>query len=308
MSEHQTSSGHLPHSGSALSISGWLTGIYFLIELGIGLYTNSIAVLSDAFHTFSAVGGVLLATFASRISQRPADPMKTFGWYRAEVIGALVNGAFLLIMAIVVIVMGAIRLNSPIDIPTGPMLIAAAGGLVTEFISLFLLYRQQQHDLNVRGAYWHVLQTFVGSFLIIIAALVIQFTGFLEIDPILGILFGFVLLWASWGIMHDAINILMEGTPKNIDLEKILENLSNIDGVSDVHHIHAWTLTSNRHVFSAHIRLAPQYKNRFETIQKQAHELLTNSFDIYLSTVQIEITCLDESKSLGIDTKISVIS
>jgi cobalt-zinc-cadmium efflux system protein len=110
----------------ALKISGWLTGIYFLIEFGIGLYTGSIAVISDAFHTFSAVGGVILAFVAARIARRPADLSRTFGNYRAEVIGALLNGVFLAIMAVVVLVMGAMRLQDPIELSTGPTSICEA--------------------------------------------------------------------------------------------------------------------------------------------------------------------------------------
>ncbi|MCF6344055.1 MAG: cation diffusion facilitator family transporter, partial [Devosiaceae bacterium] len=153
----------------ALVISGWLTGIYFVIELAIGIYTGSIAVISDAFHTFSAVGGVVLAFVAARIAIRPADKSRTFGNRRAEIVGALLNGGFLLVMALVVLVMGAIRLNSPLDLPTTPMLWAAAGGLFTEFIALYLLYGKSKDDLNMKGAFWHVMQTFIGSVLIIIA-------------------------------------------------------------------------------------------------------------------------------------------
>lgn len=139
---------HPQATGTALSISAWLTGTYFILELGIGLYSGSIAVISDAFHTFSAVGGILIAMLAARIARRAASVQKTYGWYRAEIVGALVNGAFLLIMALVVIVMGAIRLSNPIDLPTGMMLIAAAGGLITELISIYLLYSQQKADLT----------------------------------------------------------------------------------------------------------------------------------------------------------------
>jgi len=116
------------NSDRALKISAWLTGVYFLIELGIGFYSGSIAVISDAFHTFSAVGGVVLAFVAARIAQRPATLDRTFGNYRAEIVGALLNGVFLAVMAVFVLVMGAMRLRHPIDLPTTPMLIAAAGG------------------------------------------------------------------------------------------------------------------------------------------------------------------------------------
>lgn len=306
MNAHATGHGHLTPAGHALTISGWLTGLYFIVELAIGLYTGSIAVISDAFHTFSAVGGVLLAIVAARLARRPADPSKTFGWYRAEVVGALINGAFLLIMAVVVIIMGAMRLRSPIDLPTGPMLLAAAGGLATEFVSIFLLYRQQKEDLNIRGAFWHILQTFVGSLIIIVAALVIMFTGFLTIDPILGMLFGFVLLWASWGIMRDAIHLLMEGTPDDVDLANIVAELLNIDGVADVHHVHAWALTSKRYVFSAHLRLASANEHDYGRVQIRAHELLKDKFGFFFSTVQLELTCLDEGQSQAIDTQVGV--
>ncbi|MDX5360769.1 MAG: cation diffusion facilitator family transporter, partial [Alphaproteobacteria bacterium] len=227
MADH-AAHGMMMHDGGnsrALSISAWLTGVYFVVEFGIGLYTGSVAVMSDAFHTFSAVGGVLVAIVAARIARRPADEMKTFGWYRAEIAGALVNGGFLLVMALVVIVMGAMRLRHPIDLPTTPMLVAAAGGLVTEVVSLALLYRRQGSDLNLKGAFWHIVQTFVGSLLIIVTAVVIALTDFLLIDPLLGIAFGLVLLWASWGILRDALHLLMEGTPPGVSLSDIVSAL-----------------------------------------------------------------------------------
>ncbi|MEF8834098.1 MAG: cation diffusion facilitator family transporter, partial [Halofilum sp. (in: g-proteobacteria)] len=183
--------GHMPSSGRAMTISAWLTGIYFIVEMGIGLWTGSVAVISDALHTFSAVGGVLVAIIAARLAKRPADEDYSFGWYRAEIIGALVNGGFLLGMALVVIVMGTMRLAQPIELPPAPMLVAAFGGIITEIISLALMWQHSRSDLNVRGALWHIIQTFVGSLLIIVTAAVIHFTGFLLIDPILGMAFGF---------------------------------------------------------------------------------------------------------------------
>lgn len=293
--------GHLPAGGSALTISAWLTGIYFIVELAIGLWTGSIAVLSDAFHTFSAVGGVLVAIVAARLARLPASERLSFGWYRAEIIGALVNGAFLLVMAIVVIVMGIMRLGTPIDLPTGPMLVAAAGGFVTEFIALYLLYRDQKSDLNIRGAYWHIIQTFVGSVIIVVAALVIRFTGFLAIDPLLGIAFGFVLLWASWGILRDAAHLLMDGAPADIDLRGVAAALSAIDDVEDVHHVHGWALTSGKYVFSAHMRVEPGPSSDGAELLKKAHTLLTEKFGFFFVTLQIETECLDETAARAID-------
>ncbi len=283
----------------ALKISAWLTGLYFIIELAIGIYTGSVAVMSDAFHTFSAVGGVLLALVAARIARRPADETRTFGSGRAEIVGALWNGAFLLVMAILVLVMGAMRLQSPIDLPTTPMLLAAAGGIVTEVISLRLLYAGQKGDLNMQGAFWHIMQTFVGSILIVVTAVVIELTGFLAIDPILGMAFGLILLYASWGIMRDATKILMEGAPEGIDLGKVVARLEALHTVSDVHHVHAWTLTSKSHVFSAHLRTADGLAAL--DILKEAHAILRHEFGFHLATLQIETTCLDEDYANDLD-------
>lgn len=291
--------GHLPSSGRALTISAWLTGVYFLVELAVGLWTGSVAVLSDAAHTFSAVGGVMVALVAARLARRPADETRSFGWYRAEIIGALVNGAFLLIMAVVVIAMGAMRLADPIHLPTGPMLWVAAGGIATEIVALALLWGQQKGDLNVRGAYWHILQTFVGSLIIVAAAVVIHFTGFLAIDPILGMAFGVVLLWASWGILRDATHVLMDGTPDAVNLPEVARSLTALDDVEDVHHVHAWSLTSNRHVFSAHLRVSKAADAR--AVLVAAHDVLRDRYGFFLSTLQIETACLDEDHARDID-------
>lgn len=275
----------------ALVVSGWLTGVYFVIELAIGLWTGSIAVISDAFHTFSAVGGILIALVAMRLAQRKSSPARTFGYIRSEILGALFNGLFLLAMALFVFWMGAMRLMEPIHLPTTPMLAAAAGGIITELIALRLLYRRQKSNLNMRGAFWHVIQTFVGSFLIIISALVIRFTGFLAIDPLLGMAFGVVLLWAAWAITRDALHILLQGTPEDLDLEAAIAAIREVDSVTDVHHVHAWSLTSGVNVFSSHVCVRSWEEG--ERVLRDVSRLLRERFRIYFSTTQIEQLCLD---------------
>lgn len=290
--------GHMP-SGRGMTISAWLTGIYFVVEMTIGLWTGSIAVISDAVHTFSAVGGVLVAIAAARLAGRPADEQRSFGWYRAEMLGALVNGGFLLAMALVVIYIGAMRLFNPIELPTAPMLWAAAGGIVTEVISLSLIWRQSRSDLNVRGAIWHIIQTFVGSLIIIVVAGVIHFTGFLLIDPLLGMAFGFVLLWASWGVLRDASHVLMEGTPAEIDLNDVTASLASLAGVADVHHVHAWALTSGRYVFSGHLRLTGDADP--QAVLRAAQRTLKEEYGFFFATVQTETAAMDESGAEAID-------
>lgn len=274
----------------ALVISGWVTGLYFLVELVVGIWTGSVAVLSDAFHTFSAVGGVLIALVSQRVSARPATAAHTFGWGRAEIIGALFNGVFLALMALTVLWMGAMRLGDPIELPTDVMIWVALGGMVTEVIAFWLLYKRQKTNLNIKGAFWHILQTFVGSFIIIISAVVIRFTGFLAIDALLGMAFGVVLLWASWSILRSALRILLQGTPHDFDIHEVTAALAAIDGVHDVYHVHAWTITSGQVVFSAHLHVPDPHQDGGRVLRVAAQQL-REQFGVYFSTLQIEDQC-----------------
>lgn len=287
----------------ALRISGLLTGLYFLIELGIGFWSGSVAVISDAFHTFSAVGGVLIALAARHYASRPASEYATFGWIRAEILGALFNGIFLLIMALFVFYMGVMRLRDPMDVPPGPMLLAAAGGIVTELIALGLMYERQKGNLNMRGAYWHILQTFIGSLIIIVAALVIRFTGFMAIDPLLGMAFGLVLLWASWAIIRDASRILLQAVPRDLDLAELVAAVEELPRVRDVHHTHAWSLTEGKNVVSMHVVV--DRMDGAETLLREIQEMLRERFRIYFSTIQFETECTELVEPADLDAAIA---
>ncbi|MEA1903124.1 MAG: cation diffusion facilitator family transporter [Actinomycetota bacterium] len=302
--EDSTGRGHdhtamLAANERALKISVWLTGIYFLIEVALGVASGSVAVISDALHTFSAVGGVLLALIAGRIAARPATRHRTFGSIRAEIVVAMLNGFFLVAMAGVVIFMGFRRLLNPADLNPTLMLIAATGGIITEVIALRVLYSGQKDNLNVRGAYWHVVQTFVGSLLIIVAAIVVTLTDFVAIDPILGIAFGFVLFWAAWGITRDSLRVLMETVPTDVDLPPIIAELTSIDGVENAHHVHAWALTTGRNLFSAHLLITEDADCRL-TLER-AQSIVRNDFGFFFSTIQIETECEEYDAAAAID-------
>lgn len=285
----------------ALKIAGWLTGVYFILELSVGLWTGSISVISDASHTFSAVGGVLIAIVARYYAKRVATQFQTFGLIRAEIVGALFNGLFLFGMAILVLWMGIMRLQNPIDLATTPMLLVAVGGIVTEIISMRLMWAGQKKNLNMKGAFWHIVQTFVGSIIVIVSALVIHFTGFLPVDPILGMAFGLVLFWASWKIIKDALHILLELVPKNLDLGAVQSAMEKIPSVLNIHHLHAWTLTSGKNIISAHIRVASP--SDITPVQKKIYTILTQDFGVYFSTLQVETECLEQGVAKEIDFK-----
>ena len=292
--------GHMPmapgdQSARALRIAGWLTGIYFFVELGIGIWTGSVAVLSDAFHTFPAVGGVLVAIVAGRFATRPATRFQTFGMIRAEIVGALVNGFFLIGMAVFILWMGAMRVANAKDLDTIPMLAAAGGGIVTEAIALSLLFTAQKTNLNIRGAYWHIVQTFVGSLIIIVSALVTRYSDFLEIDPILGMAFGLVLLWASWGIIRESLSILLDNVPRDLDLNEVRGAIEATPGVVNVHHLHAWGLTVGRNIVSTHVLVEPDSDS--EQIQQEIQRLLKTRFGVFFSTIQTKTEICEEEAS-----------
>ncbi len=146
----------------------------------------------------------------------------------------------------------------------------------------------------MKGAFWHIVQTFVGSLLIIISALVIRFTGFLAIDPLLGMAFGVVLLWASWEIIRDSLHILLQGTPHDLDIEAAMKAIRAVDGVTDVHHVHAWSLTSGTNLFSSHVRVRSWSEG--ERVLGEVNRLLRERFGVYFSTTQIEETCLSSEE------------
>lgn len=297
--------GHQHHGmghGRQLKLAAVVTGAYFFFELIVGLYTGSVMVLVDAAHTFSAVGGVVLALVAQRIARRPATASQTFGGQRAEIIGALMNGAALLVMALVAMIMGGMRLMAPIEIPTTPMFIVALVGMLTEIWLIVLMFRSQKEDLNTRGAFWHVVQTFLGSFGIIVAALVIHFTGFMLIDPILGMMFGLMVLYAAWSILRESLSVLMEHAPDEPSVPEICEYLNSLDGVRHVHHPHLWLLRSGRPIFSAHLRVDESLAaDQLDALLRKAREALKEEFGIYFSTLQLELSDLDESQVRELD-------
>jgi len=287
--EHSAKSGSfhgVETNARILKITGWITGIYFLIELALGFYSGSVSVIADAFHTFSAVGGILIAFIANRISNREATSSATYGFKRSEIVGALLNGLFLLLMAFYVMYMGYMRLGTEFELPTEIMFVAAFAGLLTELVAFKLIFKQQKDNINMKGAFWHIMQTFVGSILIIVAAVVILLTGYTSIDAILGMGFGVVLLWASYKIIKDAFDIFMQTVPKEIDLTKVKNSLLAIDGVKGLRHIHAWVLTSNKNIFSAHVQIADHSEG--ERILKEAEALLSGKYKFYFSTLQLE--------------------
>ncbi|WP_211658147.1 cation diffusion facilitator family transporter [Phytoactinopolyspora halophila] len=260
----------------AQAVGAWLSG--------------SMALLADAAHSLTDATGVAVALLATFIAARPANTKRTFGLQRVEILGAMTNALVVGIVAVLVVIGGFQRLFEPGEIHGGLMLGTAVVGLTGNAVSLAVLRRGQKESLNVRGAYLEVLGDMLGSLAVVVAALVILATGFVRADAIASIAIGVMILPRAWMLLRDVLNVLLEATPKGVDLEEVRQHMVELPGVVEVHDLHAWTITSGVPVLSAHIvvdevRLA-ECGN--ESILDGLHECLAGHFDIEHSTFQVE--------------------
>jgi len=238
---------------SRLSIVLCVTLAVVVVEVVGAWVSGSLALLADAGHMVTDAAAVAVALSASYVATLPANPRRTFGLHRAEILAALVNAVVLLGVCGYLAVEGIRRLVHPSDVETGPMLAFAAIGLLANAVSLSLLVRRKDQSLNMRGAYLEVLGDLVGSALVVLAALVILVTGFVRADPIASLAIAVLILPRSFGLLRDAVAVLLETTPAHLDLDDVRDHLLEVTGVVDVHDLHAWTITSGMPSLSAHV-------------------------------------------------------
>lgn len=286
---------HTVHSVSAtqrgLFWSFLLTGAFFVVELIVGLRIESVALVADAAHNFSAAAGVGIALIGTMFASKPPTPRRTFGFLRLEIFTAWINGVLLLGMAVLIFKMGIEKLLSPVAVSTTPMFVLAVVGLVIGGIPAMVLWQKQKTDVNVRGAFWHVLETVFGSAAVLAAALLVRFTGWLGADAVLGMLLGPVLLVAAWGIVKGTTKTLLDLAPKHLDLLEVKAAIEEVTGVVDAHHVHAWTVGIGKDVFSAHVEILDDADA--QEVLREVTRMLGERFDIYFSTIQIETECVD---------------
>lgn len=285
----------------ALKISAVLILIYFVFEIAIALTTGSLSLLADAGHELSTFLAISVSLLAMQLASQKPTSKKTFGLLRVEILAALFNGVLLLAMAGFIIIRGIDRLQNPMEVPSLPMFIMAFGGIGLEIASLFIMYKGQKESLNIRGSFWHVMNAFLGSIAVIIAAVFIQFWQIYVADAWAGILFAFILIWAAYGIIKDSFMILIDAVPADIDLSAIEKDLLGIKGVKDIHHLHARTITGHIRTFSGHVVVTDMKQS--ESILRRAKQILKNKYQFALSTVQIENEKLAEEDTIELEYK-----
>ena len=240
------------HSGRLVVVLG-LTLVMLVAEVVGAVLSGSLALLADAGHMATDAAGLALALAAVRLAQRPARGRRTFGWQRVEILAAVANGLLLLVVAGYVLVEAIQRIGRPPEIGAGLMLVVASAGLLVNLGSMAVLHRGRGESLNVRGAYLEVLADALGSVAVIVAAVVIAITGWTPADIVASAVIGFLVVPRAWSLLREAFDVLLEAAPRGVDLEQVRAHILGVDGVLDVHDLHAWTITSGSPVLSAHV-------------------------------------------------------
>ncbi len=263
-----------------------LTGAYLLVEVVGALWTNSLALLSDAAHMATDTLGLMIALTAVRLSRRPPDARRTYGYARLEALGAVANGLLLFAVGLYILWEAVERFRQPQSIASGGMMAVAAFGLVVNLIAMRLLSAGSGESLNVKGAYLEVWSDMLGSLAVIAGGVLIHFTGWTLVDPVLAVLIGLWVLPRTWVLLREALNVLLEGVPKGIVLADVEQALRQHAGVADVHDLHVWALASNRPALTAHVVAAPD--QQADSLRRQLAGLLHERFSIDHATLQIE--------------------
>jgi cobalt-zinc-cadmium efflux system protein len=265
----------------------WLTGGFMVVEVVGGLLSGSLALLSDAGHMLTDFAALLLAWFAFRLADKRADIRRSYGYHRFQVLAAFSNGLALFAIAGWIVVEAARRLAEPVPVLAGPMLAVAALGLAVNVAAFVLLHGGSRDNLNLRGAALHVMGDLLASVAAIAAALVILATGWTPIDPLLSVLVALLILRAAWKIVRKAGHILLEGTPENVDPGDLRDRLkAAVPQVTDVHHVHIWSLTGGHPVITLHAVLADGADHN--QVLANLHRALEAQFGISHATIQLE--------------------
>jgi len=285
----------------ALWMAMGITVIVMVVEVIGGFFANSLALLSDAGHMLTDVMALLLSLIALQLALRPPSLTKTFGLYRMEILAALINGATLILIAIFILYEAYQRFRSPVVVETRIMLLVAAVGLVANGLAAWAMMRANKENLNIRGAYLHILGDAFSSLGVIGGGLVIYFTGWSIVDPIISLGICLVILRGAFVLVKDSVNILLEAVPKDVDLEVVQRVLKAIPGVKDLHHVHLWTITSGIHALSAHVLVGDIQMSRTGEILQEINNLLKEKFRIPHTTIQFECENCEEGFTCNMD-------
>lgn len=270
---------------------GWATGVTgatFLVEAIGGLLTNSLALLSDAGHMFTHLLALVVALLAALLSERPPTERRTYGLKRIEILAALFNGTTLLLITLAIFYEAYRRVRVPEPVSTGAMLAIAVLGLLVNLVTAVILRDSYRHDLNVRGVFMHLIADTFSSLTVIAGAVVMILTGWTLIDPLLSVVICLAILYWAYRLILDAVDVLLEATPREVNVQEVFEGLKRIAGIRDVHHLHVWTITSGMYALSAHLDVDDLRVSETEKLALEAERFLKERWRISHATFQFE--------------------
>ncbi len=280
-------------TGARLGLSVALTTAFVVGEGIAGCFANSLALLSDAGHNFADALALLFSWYALHMARRPADARRTFGYHRVGVLAALANAASLVVLALFIFWEAAQRLASPPPVQPGLMIgVALAAVVVNGVISLWL-HREAKHDLNIRSAYLHMLGDAASALGVVAAGAVTWLSGWSAADPVASFLIGGLILWSSWGILREAVDVLLEAAPRGLDVAALAKALKELPGVHNVHDLHVWTVASGVTACSCHLVVPKQTVLCGQQVLRAAAELMSERFGLAHTTIQVEVEGCD---------------
>ena len=271
----------------SLRIAFGLTAAFLVVELVAGILTKSLALISDAAHMFTDVAALAIALAAIRIARRPADDKRTFGYHRFEILAAAFNAMLLFGAAVYIVYEAYLRLRDPPEIQSTGMLVVAVIGLAVNLLSMRILRSGQEASLNVKGAYLEVWSDMIGSVGVIVGAVILKITGWSWVDSVVAILIGLWVVPRTWTLLKSSINILLEGVPEDVEIDKLEQTLSAVPGVRSLHDLHVWSVTSGKHTLTVHLVTAPELDAETQILPR-VRERLAKDFGIHHVTVQCE--------------------
>jgi cobalt-zinc-cadmium efflux system protein len=263
-----------------------LTITYMIAEVVGGIMTNSLALLSDAGHMLSDVAALVLALAALWFAARPITTKKTYGYYRMEILAALANGVALVVISLMIFYEAVPRIQSPEEVDFRGLMLIASGGLAVNIISAWILHSAAEDNLNMRGAFLHVIGDALGSVGAIIAGVVIWQWGWTLADPAISVLMCLLIIWSAWHLIRESVNILLEGTPAHINIRAVIEAMHDVAGVEDVHDLHVWAISSGKDALSAHVTIDAGASHR--AVLGALQQKLQKQFNIGHVTLQLE--------------------
>ena len=278
----------IENNSKKLFISIALTALIFIAEFGGGLWTGSLALLSDSAHVFMDAFALGLSYLAIRAAALPANDRHTYGYHRMQVLAALANGATLLFISFEILKEAINRFQNPEPVVAGPMLIIAVIGLVVNIIVALVLREHDHEDLNTRAAFLHVLGDALASVGVIGAGIAIYFTGQLWIDPLVSVLISVLILFSSGRLLKETVHILAEGMPDGMTASGVAETMKNVSGVAEIHDLHVWTVSPGFVALSTHVILADQNLSQTGRIMEELKNQLSSLYKIDHTTIQFE--------------------